>query len=65
MPPQAHVPVPSPSPATDPGTYVPTEMPPIIVPPEPGLPPEVEDPQPTEPTLPIREPATHTPPQAV
>lgn len=58
----AHVPVPPP--AAPPGTYVPNEVPPLIVPPGPGTPPEVQEP-PAEPTLPIREPGTSTPPQAV
>lgn len=59
---QMHVPVPQPSPGTP--TYVPNEIPPLIVPPEPDAPPEVTDPPPAEPTLPIREPATNVPPQA-
>lgn len=61
---QLHVPVPQPSPGA-PGIYVPNEVPPLIVPPGPGTPPEVTDPPPPEPTLPIREPGTNTPPQAV
>lgn len=58
---QASVPVPPPAP----GTYVPNEVPPITVPTEPGPPPEVDDPTPAEPIIPIREPAINTPPQAV
>jgi hypothetical protein len=60
---QLHVPVPQPSPGT-PGIHIPNEVPPPTVPPAPGTPPEVNDPTP-EPTLPIREPATNVPPQAV
>jgi hypothetical protein len=58
-----HVPVPQPSPGAP--IYVPNEVPPLNVPPEPGAPPEVTDPPPSEPTLPIREPATNVPPQAM
>ncbi|MEO7885297.1 MAG: hypothetical protein ABI893_04875 [Polaromonas sp.] len=61
---QLHVPVPQPSPGA-PDIYVPNEVPPLVVPPAPGFPPEVTDPPPPEPTLPIREPATNVPPQAV
>ena len=59
----AHVPVPQPVPPF-PGTDVPNKVPPLIVPPEPGTPPEVNEP-PLEPVFPIREPGTHSPPQAV
>ena len=66
MPSNETVPTPQPSPGTpEPGTYIPNEVPQIDVPPGPSAPPEINDPQPTEPTLPIREPATNTPPQAV
>lgn len=61
MPLHLHVPVPQPSPGTP--IKVPDEAPPLIIPPEPGTPPEITDP-PAEPTLPIREPGTHAPPQA-
>lgn len=58
-----HVPVPQPSPGAP--IHVPDEAPPLIIPPEPGTPPEVTDPLPAEPTFPIREPGTHVPPQAM
>jgi hypothetical protein len=64
MPLQLHVPVPQPPPGA-PGIHVPNEVPPLIIPPEPGTAPEITDPPPPEPTLPIREPATNVPPQAV
>lgn len=56
--------VPQPAPGA-PGIHIPEEMPPLIVPPEPGLPPEINDPVPPEPKLPIREPGTRSPPQAL
>ncbi len=46
-----------------PGTYIPTEIPPLNVPPGPDQPPEIEPP-PAEPAIPIREPGTHIPVQA-
>ncbi len=58
------VPVPQPPPGV-PGTHIPEEMPPLIIPPERGVPPPVTDPVPPEPTLPIREPGTRSPPQAL
>lgn len=58
--------VPQPAPGTPgtPGTYTPIEVPTPVVPPEPAPPPEI-DPTPTEPTIPVREPGTISPPQAV
>jgi hypothetical protein len=56
-----HVPVPQPSPGTP--IHIPDEAPPLIIPPEPGTPPEITDPPP-EPTLPVREPGINVPPQA-
>ena len=47
-----------------PGIYIPTEIPPLNVPPGPDQPPEVDEPPPSEPMIPIREPATHVPAQA-
>jgi hypothetical protein len=56
--------VPQPAPGT-PGTYTPIEVPANpVVPPQPAAPPEV-DPTPTEPSVPVREPGTISPPQAV
>ncbi len=49
----------------DPGTQIPPEMPPPVMPPLPGAPPEVIEPPPTEPTLPVREPGKVIPVQAV
>lgn len=48
-----------------PGTYVPNEVPPLNVPPGPGMPPDIIDPGVPEPTLPIREPGVVHPPQAL
>ena len=48
-----------------PGTYIPKEIDPLQVPPGPDQPPEVNEPPPAAPALPIREPGTHVPAQAV
>jgi Wiskott-Aldrich syndrome protein len=40
-------------------------LPPLIVPPEPGTPPDVHEPPPQAPVFPIREPGVRPPPQAV
>lgn len=47
-----------------PGTYIPTEIPPLNVPPGPDQPPEIEEPPPAVPAIPIREPGIHIPAQA-
>lgn len=49
----------------EPGTQVPTEMPPPVMPPLPDAPPEVTEPPPVEPTLPVREPGKVIPMQAI
>ncbi len=51
---------------SDPGTHIPTEMPPPVMPPMPGpgSPPEIIEPPLTEPTIPVREPGKVTPVQA-
>ena len=54
--------VPPPVPQPNPGTPVPNEEDPIIVPPGPGAPIEIDDPPP-EPLFPVREPGTYSPPQ--
>jgi Wiskott-Aldrich syndrome protein len=48
----------------DPGTQIPTEMPPPVMPPMPGVAPEITEPPPAEPTLPVREPGRVFPTQA-
>lgn len=50
----------------EPGTQIPPEMPPPVMPPMPGPggPPEIIEPPPTEPTIPVREPGKVTPLQA-
>lgn len=47
-----------------PGTYIPTEMPPLDAPSGPDQPPEIDPPPPAEPTIPIREPGSHVPVRA-
>ena len=47
-----------------PGTYIPTEIPPLDVPPGPDQPPEIDEPPIVEPTIPIREPGIHIPARA-
>jgi hypothetical protein len=47
-----------------PGTYIPTEMPPLDVPQGPDQPIEIDQPPPTEPSIPIREPGIHVPARA-
>jgi hypothetical protein len=59
-----NVPVPEPIPGI-PGTDVPVKSPPIIVPPGTGIPPEVNEPPPSEPMFPIREPMIPSLPQVV
>ena len=59
-----HQPSPT-TPMPEPGTYIPNEVPLTDLPPGPSAPPEVNDPNPSEPTIPIREPAVSTPLQAV
>ena len=59
----AHINVPS-SPPAPPGTYIPEEIPPLTVPPNPGPRPEIIEPPTPEPVLPIREPGIVNPPQA-
>jgi hypothetical protein len=51
----------------EPGTQIPTEMPPPVMPPMPGpgSPPEIIEPPATEPTIPVREPGKVTPVQAL
>jgi Wiskott-Aldrich syndrome protein len=49
----------------DPGTQIPPEMPPPVMPPVPDAPPEIHEPQPTEPTLPVREPGRVIPAQVI
>ena len=51
-----------PEPAPD--TYIPNEVDPIRMPPWPDQPPEIDEPPPAEPVLPIREPGRHLPAQA-
>jgi hypothetical protein len=50
----------------EPGTQIPTEMPPPVMPPMPGpgSPPEIIEPPATEPAIPVREPGKVTPVQA-
>ena len=55
--------VPQPSPGS-PGINIPNEIPPPILPPEPGIAPEINEP-PAEPSIPVREPGQSTPAQAV
>ena len=47
-----------------PGTYVPIEMPPLDAPAGPDQPPEVDQPPPAEPAIPVQEPGFHVPVQA-
>lgn len=54
--------VPPPVPQPNPGIRVPSEEDPIIVPPGPADPVEIDDPVP-EPVFPVREPGTRSPPQ--
>ena len=51
-------------PEPTPGTYIPTEMPPLDVPPGPNNPPEIDPPPQLEPVIPISEPVTHVPVRA-
>ena len=48
-----------------PGTYIPTEIPPLNVPPGPDQRPEIDEPPLEEPIIPIREPVRHMPARAV
>lgn len=48
-----------------PGTYIPNEVDPIQVPPGPDQPPEIDEPPPSEPVIPVREPGRHLPAQAL
>ena len=47
-----------------PGTYIPSEVPPLDTPLGPDQPPEIEQPPPAQPTIPIREPGYHLPARA-
>lgn len=47
-----------------PGIYIPTEIPPLDAPLGPDQPPEIDQPPPAEPTIPIREPGSHVPVRA-
>jgi hypothetical protein len=47
-----------------PGTYIPTEIPPLDLPQGPDQPNEIDEPPLAEPTIPIREPGTHVPARA-
>jgi len=48
----------------EPGTQIPPEMPPPVMPPSPEVMPEEIDLPPSEPTLPVREPGKVIPAQA-
>ncbi len=47
-----------------PGTYIPTEIPPLGAPSGPDQPPEIDQPPPAQPTIPIRDPGFGVPVQA-
>lgn len=49
---------------SDPGTLIPTEMPPPVMPPSPVVSPEIIELPPAEPALPVREPGTVIPAQS-